>query len=517
MMPPQATWALALREAGCYDFLKPLARKAVSSALERSRLGASLAGADGMRSLQKLCVERLSMVYERPLLSLALKLAGPVDALELSMDGAPRGDALCRVARRTRDEVMADGGKALRAGLPQVMYYERAIADNFTDATAELLDRLALKHEAVSQNLLDRRALTCVTGVLAVGDPHRHGRAVLCVNTDAGAFLYKPRNCQLDALFAELASTWLGENVRVAKMLDCGDHAFVERLVPEEPADQAALRTYWRNMGRMAALFHGLGSRDMTQDNIMCCGDRPAVLDLETLLTGWIDFDEGDFGTAPSTKVPASGKLATSLASVAMLPARVGDAWVSPLVADSASGTCLPRVDGKPRSVLGSEGDLIGGFEEEYRLLMAHRADVLATLERYASATCRQILLNTGAYAKARTRLFSPSALSNPAQRDAILAQLNSCYSVFSAALGERVAPADAAALSEGDIPTYCARADSRMLFTGERDALGTFLARSPLEAAAWRLRHLSEEELVFEIALIEERLAAWEQQGGVS
>ena len=48
----------------------------------------------------------------------------------------------------------------------------------------------------------------------------------------------------------------------------------------EASADNEAANLFLEFWG-LTALFHGLGSRDMTCDNLMYCGERPAVLDLE--------------------------------------------------------------------------------------------------------------------------------------------------------------------------------------------------------------------------------------------
>lgn len=489
------TWLSALNEVGCYDFLGPVAAASVDAVYERCPEAASMVGDDARDSMRELCLARLALVYERPLLKRVLargRFAEP--------------SRMLRFARDVRDEVMADGGASLREEVPFASGYEQAIADNFSDAMVEFLERLVLRRDDISRELLDGRPITRLFGISAQGaDFHRHGRAVMRVDTDAGPFYHKPHDCTLDVLFTELVGTWFGNCARTPGLVTGEGYAFVECLVPKELADEGELREYWSNFGCLAALFNALGSRDMTQDNIMCCGVFPAVLDLETLLTGEPDFDTEALGES----IPES-----PLVSTAVLPVRVGAKLVSPLAADNATGTCLPRVGGEARTVAGFEHAFSRGFEEGYQRLMSHREDVLALLERFGDASCRQLLLNTWAYGRARSLLFSPGAMSDPTRRGEVLEELNRGYAVFSPELGERVAPYDAAALREGDIPYYFSRANSRMLFSADGGAVGELLAKSALDVVSGRLARLSEDDLQFELGLIGEHLSGWEELG---
>ena len=511
MQQNETTWADVLAEAGCYGFLAPAAAGAVGGALARCPEAATLLDAAARSDLRRIVEGRLGSVYERALVKLALGRRGLSASLALSAGGGVRTDMMRRIAMDASAEVAADGGASLRAGLPFVREYVQAIAANCTGAISELIRRLVRMQGEVSAQLLGERHITRVMGISARGaDPHRHGRMVLRIDTDAGSFFYKPHECSLDGLYDEIAGCLFARSCRAAQVVPGDGFAFVECLLPEEPTGEEGLRAYWRNLGRLAALFHGLGSRDMTQDNIMCCGQLPAVLDLETLLTGEVDFDETAFGRGGASGSASAHDLADSVACTGVLPMQLGGRYVSPLVADNALGTCLPHLHGEPHTVRGFEQDFRAGFEEGYRHLMRHSDDLREVLHSHADAVCRLVLLNTRAYARCRSLLFSPGALRDPVQREKVLAGLGAEYAVFSNDVREAVAEHDAAALMEGDIPYYWSRAGSRMLFAGDGSALGELLVRSALEAAEARLARLSDAELRFELSLIDRYLAAW-------
>ncbi|MCR4871135.1 MAG: DUF4135 domain-containing protein [Atopobiaceae bacterium] len=380
---------------------------------------------------------------------------------------------------------------------------------NFISSMREFLEHLTARREDVSRDLLDGHPITRVTGLSASGaDPHRHGRTVLHVSTDAGDFLYKPHDCQLDVLYQELVDAWFSD-CAVAARIVCGDgYAFVQHLRPSELADKDELRTYWRHLGMLTALFHGLGSKDMTSDNIMCCGSKPAALDLETLLVGQVELViEPDMGGQEDYLAPRDG-YPSSVLCTGVLPIPVEGRIASPLVIDNASGTCLPRMRGTAHTVSGHERYFRQGFDEGYLRLLEHREDILSLVASHGGAVCRQILLNTGAYSQARSRLFSPGALCDSAQREDVLEKLNSFYRCYDGKIRQGVAGPDRSALLEGDIPYYCSRVNGRELLASDEDApLGELLERSALEVVQARFAQLSEDELRYELGIIDKSL----------
>lgn len=518
MAQSDMTWGELFRQESCFDFLLPVAEAAAKEvaslcpdAASLCPDAASLLDEGAIRSMGDVCLRRLEVLYERPILRLVI-LEARSDSLAPIMGGAgPDAPHVRAAATRVGERLVSDGGAALRSDIPLATASERSIVRNFVESTAEMLQRLLRFRGEVSDKLLGGQPITRVLEISQSGsDLHRHGRAVTRILSDAGAFYYKPHDCSLDLLMHDLSDALLPGAVRVARVVPGEGFAFVEELVPEEPEGEEGLREYWRNLGRVTALFHGLGSRDMTCDNLMCCGDRPAVLDVETLLVG--DFDR--VGAIPLDEEPPRfapvGEYEGSVLCTGVLASSARQARVmSPLFADPGHGGCLPRVGGEARTVEGFEEDFLDGFIVSHRNLTNRRDEALGLIRRYENATCRHILLNTWAYDNARMRLFSPGALSDSADgekaRQEVRDQLRSAYGIFPDGLGTRAVELDMAALAEGDIPYYCTRLGGREVFADSisEEPLGSFLMRSPLENAEARLGRLSERELRFEECFI--------------
>ena len=183
------TWAMALAETRCYDFLEPVAARAVDRALELCLDAATLVGDDARKDMLALCLSRLGVVYERPLMSRAVGRVGFADNLALNGGDDGRAKVMRRIAGEVRDEVMADAGASLRDRLPLALDYENAVADNFSQAMAEFLGRLLSRRGEVSKELLGGTSHHAHRGAVhercrpplprSHGHARRHGRGDL--------------------------------------------------------------------------------------------------------------------------------------------------------------------------------------------------------------------------------------------------------------------------------------------------------------------------------------------------
>ncbi|MBP3894730.1 MAG: type 2 lantipeptide synthetase LanM [Atopobiaceae bacterium] len=436
------------------------------------------------------------MLYERPVLRAVLGRMGESGALPASA-GDLDAAAFRAAAEAVREGALDDGGEGLRAQAPLAVAYEDAIVRNCVSALAEMLERLARECGRVSSQLLGGKPVGRVRGIFSAGvDTHRHGREVLRIDAEGGSIYYKPRPWEIDALLAELADCWLLGCAEVPRFVRGDGYSFVAQVVPPASLDEEDVGEYWHHLGALSALFHGLGSRDMTEDNILCAGVRPAVIDAETLLAAGVVQRAGDAPLQPSAL------------NSSVLP-RPGDPERrSPLTTDSASGGCLPRVGGAARTVAGYERDFLDGFAVGYRRLVAARDEVAELLDQAADVPCRKVLLNTRAYVQARAGLFSAAGLADPSQRERVVRWLWDRYDGPSAERCLALARADVAALAEGDIPYYSSLAGGLTLCGADSgDAFDGVLAKSALELARDRLAMLDEAELRHELGVIEDAL----------
>ena len=491
-------WSTILRDAACFDFLLPRAVVAADEVLYRCPFAGDLTGVGVCGELTGLCMNRLRPLYERPLLHAVLQRMSQGNNLPASA-GDLDPIAFRAAVDAVRQDMLDDGGSALKSSAPLAPAYEDAIVRNFVDALSEMLVRLDRERERVSLQLLGGKPLGLMRGISDLGgETHCHGRSVLRIEFESGVFYDKPRPWGLDALLEELIDCWFPGCAVMPRFVRGDGCSFVSELALPSSLDEAQLSEYWYHLGALAALFHGLGSRDMTEDNVVCAGTRPAVVDAETLVAAAVVRRAGDCeGLQPSAL------------NSSVLPWPDDEARRSPLTTDNANGTCLPRVDGATRTVAGFERDFMDGFVEGYRRLMKARRDIGELLDQARDVRSRKVLLNTTAYVRARADLFSASGLTDGSRQKRVMRWRWDRYDGPSADLRLELARADVAALSEGDLPDYSSQvgglalhgADSGVEFDGA-------LETSALELARNRLSMLSEAELRYELDVIEGALS---------
>lgn len=460
--------------------------------------GYALLGEDAIRAMKDNYFDRLKALYEQPLLYCIHEIVKKYDAIEYLSTSGKNIDALDRSGHDLRDTVMADNGKALRERFFLAPGYEKVIRENFISSQVEFLQHLLEKKVQIEERLLGGCRFSRILRLSCGGaDMHRHGRTVIGVTTDAGTFYYKPHDCGLDAFYHALAVRWFSDCTIAPNVVEGTGYAFVTALIPAEVDSVEGVKEYYKNFGRLLALFHALGSTDMHQENIMSCGRYPSCLDIETILS-----PRQSGGSREYMPFPPHTDYNQSAARSGVLPVRLHKGGLmSPLYMESDSVKCLPRYQGKPFTIKGFEEDFIEGFREGYERMYRHREDICELLLQYQYSTIRLIVRNTYYYYLMRSKLFRPDALSDQTQTDKVLKELRIPYEYNGFEVQEDLVNYEARCIQCGDIPYYCTTLAGHDLCGEDPDQLvkKDYLELSAREYMEERLSRLSEEEKRFE------------------
>ncbi len=339
----------------------------------------------------------------------------------------------------------------------------------FVTTTLELLSRIEQDRHLIATELLGGGVSGDIGLIkdLDVGDadPHNGGRRTAMVTCEAGRFVYKPHDCQIDVWFARLVSTYLPDGLRQPRALtrkdESGDWGFAEFMERVPVRDEEGIARYWRNFGRAAALFQALGSNDLHCNNFVAAGELPSLVDTETVITtryaGRVDPKE-------SANIMYASKgfghdLIGTLVRSGLLPVLlVGDHDISPLTArDSAS---LPLWDSCAHDICGYEDDFMSGFEESLGRL-AKRADELANDVRLAARIpVRRVFRSTQEYVTMLRRLSRKDAYTQP-KRDQLLGLLHWPATPGVESDESPLVASEIKSLARGDVPYFFAEAGS--------------------------------------------------------
>ena len=402
----------------------------------------------------------------------------------------------------------------------------------WAEVNLEFLSRLCADWPAICAAFSPAAApgpLVELTG--GAGDTHRGGRSVMIAIFESGLrIVYKPKSMAVDAHFQELLA-WLNARgcdppLRLLTLLDRGDYGWVEFIEHEGCRTQGEIERFYRRHGAYLALLYALNATDFHFENLIAAGEHPMLIDLETLFHPQLDAV-----TAVDADGLADQAMLGSVMQIGLLPMRLwsGEGYegidISGLSAvagqlspdrmpqlagigtdamhvvrervELPGSANLPDLDGVEISALDYVESIAGGFTHMARLLMAHRAGLLADdgpLASFAGDEIRVLLRPTRSYAQLLFESFHPDLLRDGLDRDRFFDRL--WIAVTGRPYLDRVIAAEQAGLRQGDIPLFTTRPASQDLWGGLGEPIPDFLAEPGLALVQRRLQHLDKVDL---------------------
>jgi type 2 lantibiotic biosynthesis protein LanM len=358
------------------------------------------------------------------------------------------------------------------------------------------------------------------------GDPHRGGRTVTIVHFRSGVRLvYRPSSVAAAIHFQDLLA-WCNARgaeppFRTLKILDCGDHGWVEFVSPADCSCDAQVTHFYRRQGGYLALFHALAGTDFHMENLIAQGEHPVFVDLEALFhqprlalsdsgpdrllessvlaVGLLP--SGALADGPLSEMDVSGLTAAAGSRTPQeVPCWQGDAdemHPGQRRAELPAGRHRPTLQGKPVNPLDYLDALADGFTAVYRLLCRHRDELLAgggPLSWFAADETRYITRPTLAYAVLLQHGYHPDRLRARKDRDALLDRLGAVAVRFPRMA--RLLAAERADLNRGDIPLFTTRPGSRELVDSRGGRQVDFFDCTGLDLVRQRLTEMSEDDL---------------------
>lgn len=457
--------------------------------------------ASARQKLSALLFDRLNAIAAPALDALLqerLSRDNPIAAL--NMEFVPRGER--EAASAALLDELENSDLAPLKGMPILLDRLDTSAAQFITMIREMLDRMAQKRCEIAETFFAGADPGSITDVSCDGsDLHENGRCSVVLTTTQGKLLYKPHDCRTDVLYAQLVEHFFSDITLAPRCIAGNGYGFCEFICARSAKRKEDIRRYFRHFGSLSAVFHALGSSDLHAENFLAVGDRPVLVDLETLLTP----SPKVFGEAPLPDEQNSftDALNHSLYPSSLLPHLSGGRDLSPLMNRESAGRGLPVLDGAIQTVQDYTEDFLSGFEGGYRRCMMLRSELEDALQAFSAIRVRKLLRHTQYYATLQRRLVSPSALSSINVQKAITLKLRSYLEQAQAPHLFPLAEAEEIALLRGDIPYFYSMGDSCDLLAADRIVIEGYFACSGVENARRRITRMSEDELRFEKELL--------------
>ncbi|WP_420167797.1 type 2 lanthipeptide synthetase LanM [Streptomyces violaceoruber] len=441
---------------------------------------------------------------------------------------------------------------ALLSRYPALVLELLAEFDRWTSSRLEFVTRLVADLPQLRKDL----GVTAMSPAdveaadFGAGDAHNGGRTVAVVSFREGPkVVYKPRSLACDAAFAQFVD-WLGAQglrhlLRPARVVDRGTHGWSAHYAPAHCPDYEALRRFYWRQGAYLAVFHLLRGYDMHFQNQVAVGEDPVYFDLETLFhaefsePGWLD-DAEDI---------VAQRLRDSVLAVGLLPHRLvrtdehgvramemsglaggaapGEFWAHPRTEYRDPGTDRmtpvpafhpveeygnrPALVGRRHTPEEMADDLVSGFTECYRLLLARRPALSRTdgpLAGFVRVPVRAVLRDTFQYRSVLSESWSPALLTDPDKRHAHL------RSLARNEYGDAVEESEWRQLARGGIPAFRTTPDSTGLADDDGLLTRDFFTCGGADAVRNRLAAFSEQDLREQLWFVETSFASREEGG---
>lgn len=375
----------------------------------------------------------------------------------------------------------------------------------WAEAGVEFAGRLERDLPAL-RALLTTERLTLVKVTPNLGDPHLGGRTVARVDFAEGSVAYKPRPLGavtgLRRFLAHLRQHYgIPVEVFLPESVDRGDYGWLSWIEASPCVDDAALRRYYHRLGQLHVIAWLLGTNDLHSENIIAAGDRPYLIDAETLLTAVPHH--ADAGHTH----PGAGTLLESPVATGIVP--TGDAVDRSAFGESpgqlsgevdtweAAGTGDMRLvrqrlpQEHPNSApIGADGRAVDAFDHvaDFMAGTTNTLDVLAgiglrlaadpVIDRcWAGVRMRAVLQDTAQYYRVTELLGHPAVLNNPFLAEGVFQGM-----LDEPAHDDRVHDAERRALLRGDVPYFEVEATGRTLLACDGAKLADFYAESPTD-----------------------------------
>lgn len=414
----------------------------------------------------------------------------------------------------------------------------------WVETSTEVVRHLVEDLPALREHLWDGSDPGPVVGLEASpGDRHRGGRSVVFLTFRSGRrVVYKPRSLAVEAAFQELLA-WahqdLGEPFRLLRIVDRGSHGWVEHVVPAACERRDEVGRFFLRQGRYLALLYAIHATDFHFENLIAAGEHPLLVDLESLFHPRLLEDRETEAPDPATRALTASVIPVGLLPVRMFE-RAGREGVDVSALGAREGQLTPqavpmwenagttsmrlvrrrmpfttgshqvRLGEEPADVLDYLPDLLRGFEEMYRQLLAHREELLSEtgpLAAFRDVEVRVVVRPTRVYALLLQESYHPSLLGEPAERERFFDRLR--LDLPNRPWLERLIPHERQALQQGDVPLFTTRPRSRSLWAGSDDhELPGFFRTAVLDEVRERLGELDESDLVLQRDLIRASVA---------
>lgn len=398
----------------------------------------------------------------------------------------------------------------------------------------DVLNRLDEDREDIRMLLCGGQPFVHVVNITGdIADSHRGGQSVLKVHLDNGhTVIYKPHPIDNEQNFDKLAD-YVGKACGIPMYSIagiCRDGYGWECCVKKKSCDtEAEVKRFYQRIGIYIFVFYLLGTNDIHEENVIACGEYPAIVDLENILGMPANTD------CSNMMEQMKLYLQTSVLYSGMLPAakwqqdgrninvsgiggggRTRLPFKIPVIAGAGTSDIriiyqypelepvqnTPIYQGNPVSPEQYEPEILDGFTRAYHFAMEHSGHIEGRLQSFKCAKSRFLLTDTQRYAMCLNSSYHPSLMRDGGDRQLYLYTM--CYGRDLEKPGVlEIIRSETADLSMHDIPYFYFRGCDRHLYNSQDKPVRNYFSHTAYGLMQDRLRGLCESDRKHQAELI--------------
>ncbi|MED1304223.1 hypothetical protein BK704_12575 [[Bacillus thuringiensis] serovar konkukian] len=405
----------------------------------------------------------------------------------------------------------------------------------------ELLRRYQEDHDDISRFLFNNKEYQKIKHIeIGMGDSHCDGRKTSKLQLEEGQLLYKPRNSTPESMYNALMQEW-NENtdsenykIKTPSGIMRKNYSWIEYIAYQACESQEDVHDFYKRMGVQMAFLYACNATDFHYENIIAHKGFPVLIDVECLfhIPAATTYK---LNHVKDVHAKIKHKIATSVYSLGALPVSLGENHVDisglgktsnmqsvgkvpQLKMDTmkierdyaqydSSEQHRPGLEGNIVSVYEYKEDILHGFEMAYTYIQHHKKEILHLIDTYKDTlVVRYVPKATRTYASLLGVSVHPRFLHNSLDRELFLAKFceEGNRSTSHNALGEM----EFIDLMNGDIPYFTNQIATTNLVTSNGKNLNNFFHVSPYHFVKQKIENLNDEDLQFQLQIIEGSLA---------
>ncbi len=356
------------------------------------------------------------------------------------------------------------------------------------------------------------------------GDSHNCGKKVVLINTKEGRVVYKPHSLSTEMLFEQIVSAVsekgsIKHTLNSVKTISCDGYGFQEFICQKSVSSEEEASRYYYRIGAFSAVFDAIKCEDLHYENVICAGENPYFIDLETLIKNsekntqienqkgflydvlneinesvmgtmlyplnsplsFFDFDMGGISASPHSKSKKWQSYSIINTGTDKIRFITDDGQIS------EAQNLLYFNDKEISPVVFSE-EMTEGYKDAMKAVLASREEIISIL-RNNECTVRRVLRPTAIYGKFLKVSYAPQFFSSEAERIRLFSKLYKGFEENKREC-ERIA-CEIEALMNNDIPYFEQKISEKSIIGNQKTVIENYNTSAPVENVISRLNEM--------------------------